>query len=188
MDMLKKGNKMRIIAGKYRHLQIEQPKDTQTRPTMDKVREALMSAITFNIIDSNVLDLFSGSGALGFEAISRGAKEAHLVDCSKEAINTIKNNYRTLKIKEPIFIYQKQYQDFLLEAKAKNLKFGLIFLDPPYKMDVYQEVVNMLFDYDLISTNAVIVMECSHHFDNDERFRKVKYYKYGTVFVTIYWR
>ena len=90
---------LRIIAGKYRHLIIEAPSTNTTRPTTDKVREAVMSSLGTSLIDATILDLFAGSGALGLEALSRGAKKAIFCDNNYLAIKTIKDNINKLKIK-----------------------------------------------------------------------------------------
>ena len=95
---------LRIIAGKYRHLQIKTPDVDSTRPTTDKVREALMSILSFNIPSKNVLDLFAGSGALGLESLSRGAASCHFVDTNKNAYRVIKENIKNLRISEPTFV------------------------------------------------------------------------------------
>ena len=104
---------IRIVSGKYRHLILKQPNVTSTRPTMDKVREALMSSLGFFIQNRTVLDLFAGSGALGLEALSRGAKKCVFVDNNFEAIKTIKENIRSLKIEEETEVIKSEYMSYL---------------------------------------------------------------------------
>lgn len=178
---------LRIIAGKYRHLQIKTPDVDSTRPTTDKVREALMSILSFNIPSKNVLDLFAGSGALGLESLSRGAASCHFVDTNKNAYRVIKENIKNLRISEPTFVSLEDYKTFL--NNHKDLKFGLVFLDPPYKMkEVYNEIVDFMFVNDMLTDDCVIVKECDEYFEDDKRFRKYKTYKYGIIHVSVYWR
>lgn len=178
---------LRIIAGKYRHLQIKTPEVDSTRPTTDKVREALMSILSFNIPSKNVLDLFAGSGALGLESLSRGAASCHFVDTNKNAYRVIKENIKNLRISEPTYVYLEDYKTFL--NNHKDLKFGLVFLDPPYKMkEVYNEIVDFMFVNDMLTDDCVIVKECDEYFEDDKRFRKYKTYKYGIIHVSVYWR
>ena len=178
---------LRIIAGKYRHLQIKTPDVDTTRPTTDKVREALMSILSFDIPNKDVLDLFAGSGALGLECLSRGANSCSFVDTNKNAYRVIKENIKSLKIEEETNVYLEDYKSFLHNNKGK--KFGLVFLDPPYKMkSVYNEIVNFLVENDMLTEDCVIVKECDEHFSEDDRFRKYKTYKYGIIHISVYWR
>ena len=178
---------LRIIGGKYRHLQIKTPDVDSTRPTTDKVREALMSALAFSIPGKDVLDLFAGSGALGLESLSRGANSCVFVDSNIHSFKVIKENIKNLKITEKTEEYLQDYKTFL--NNNKNKKFGLVLLDPPYKMkEVYDEIVDFLFENDMLTEDAVIVKECDEHFKDDERFSKYKTYKYGIIHVSVYWR
>ena len=174
---------LRIIAGKYRHLIIEAPSTNTTRPTTDKVREAVMSSLGTSLIDATILDLFAGSGALGLEALSRGAKKAIFCDNNYLAIKTIKDNINKLKISEEVEIYKCSYKEALNQLKEKN---EIIFLDPPYiKENVYQEVCDFLFDNNLLSNNAIIVKEWNKQIPIDNRFNHHKSYSYGTINILI---
>lgn len=178
---------LRIIGGKYRHLKIEAPDVDTTRPTTDRVREGLMSALSTYIPNKNVLDLFAGSGALGLESLSRGAKSATFVDANINAINTIKLNIKNIKIEEDTIVYFGKYKDFLNQNKDK--KYGVVFLDPPYKMkECYDEIVDFLFENDMLEEDAIIVKECDIDFGDDDRFVKRKSYKYGIIHLNVYWR
>lgn len=178
---------LRIISGKYRHLKIDVPNVDTTRPTTDKVREALMSAITFDIQEKDVLDLFSGSGALGLESLSRGAKSCTFVDNNPLSYKIIKNNIKNIKISEKTEVYLQDYKTFLKNNTDK--KYGLVFLDPPYKYkEVYDEIVDFLFENDMLTEDAVIIKECDVPFNEDQRFTKFKNYRYGIIHVSIYWR
>lgn len=174
---------LRIIAGKYRHLIISTPNNNITRPTTDKVREAVMSALGYSLIDSTVLDLFAGSGALGLESLSRGAKKTIFCDNNHIAINCIKLNIEKLKIKEEVEIIKSSYLECLKNLKEK---IDILFLDPPYKkIDVYQEVVDFMFKNDLFSNNAIVVKESNNKLPYDNRFSQHKEYNYGTINILI---
>lgn len=178
---------MRIVAGKYRHRLIDYPDINITRPTMDKVREALMSAIGPSIYNRVVLDLFAGSGALGLESLSRGARKCYFIDNSKASINVIKSNISKLKIEEETHVEFTNYKDFLI--RNQNLKFSLVFLDPPYKnKEVYDEVISLMLEKEMLSDNAIMVLESDIELGNKEGFKSYRHYKYGTVHVNIYWR
>ncbi len=174
---------LRIISGKYRHLIIEVPNTINTRPTTDKVREALMSALSNEIENRIVLDLFSGSGALAIEALSRGAKYAYLCDNSKLAITTIKKNLKKLGIINAGVLFL-DYKNALKYFKVNNIKFDLVFLDPPYiKKEIYKEVLIYLLENNLLNDNAILVEESNMEL-NDE-IGLSKNYKYGKIHVRI---
>lgn len=178
---------MRIVAGKYRHRLIDYPEIESTRPTMDKVREALMSALGNEIAGRVVLDLFAGSGALGIESLSRGAEKCYFVDNNQTAVNVIKNNIKKLSVSEETFIYKLSYKDFLDNNQDK--KFSLVFLDPPYKQkEAYSIIVEYLLSKEMLSEDAIIVMESDYEMTQDLNFKKFKHYKYGIVHVNIFWR
>ena len=181
---------MRIVGGKYRHRLISFPDDmTHTRPTKDRIREAIFSALG-NIEGYNVLDLYAGSGAMGLEALSRGASKATFVDVSPLAIKTIKDNIVSLKIPESEYeiIKNKDLQAIEL-FKEKGLKFDLVILDPPYEQGEYEKVVNLLFDNNLLSDKAIIVMEANRKITLENiDYQKNKEYHYGEIMVFIYWR
>ena len=181
---------MRIVGGKYRHRLISFPDDmAHTRPTKDRIREAIFSALG-DIEGYNVLDLYAGSGAMGLEALSRGASKATFVDISPLAIKTIKDNIVSLKIPESEYeiIKNKDLQAIEL-FKEKGLKFDLVILDPPYEQGEYEEVVNLLFDNNLLSDKAIIVMEANRKITLENiDYQKNKEYHYGEIMVFIYWR
>ena len=177
---------LRIIGGKYRRLIIDAPNVNTTRPTTDKVREALMSALGGDVYDAVVLDLFAGSGALGLEALSRGARECYFCDNNKIALSTIKNNIEKLKIEEECHVIFGGYKTTLERLKEQGVIFDLVFLDPPYKLkNTYLEVVSFLLDNNMLSDNAVIVKEGDNPFIEDDRFTSHKAYRYGIVNVMI---
>ena len=181
---------MRIVGGKYRHRLINYPDDmAHTRPTKDRIREAIFSALG-DISGSLVLDLYAGSGAMGLEALSRGAKHCAFVDVSALAIKTVKNNITSLKINEEEYQLIKDKDINALSLfKNNHQKFDVVFLDPPYEQGQYQEIVALLSEYDLLNDNYVIVIEANHDVDLENiEYQKKKEYHYGEIKVFIYWR
>ena len=177
---------LRIVGGKYRRLLIEAPNTNTTRPTTDKVREALMSALGGALYDDIVLDLFAGSGALALESLSRGSKECYFCDNNKLALNTIKQNVEKIKVEEEVHMVYGKYMNCLERLKGVNLVFDIVYLDPPYALKKsYDEVVDYLFENNMLSENAIIVKEGDEPFKEDERFTHHKAYKYGIVNIMI---
>lgn len=147
---------MRIIAGEHRGRRLFAPEGDETRPTGDKVKEALFSIIRSDVPDAEVLDLFAGSGALSLEALSRGAKSAVLCDKSKKAVAVIKRNVEMVGYSDRARIITGDWQT------AVAGKFSLVFLDPPYRMhEVYAEAANRLLSGGHLTDDALIVMEHS---------------------------
>ena len=130
-----KGNiiNMRIISGKARGTKLYTLDGTATRPTLDRVKESLFNIIQNDIEDSTVLDLFSGSGAIGLEFLSRGAKRAVLCDSSKDAIKIIKQNVQKTHFEEKVEVYNMEFTK--LVERLQNQKFDIIYIDPPYATD-----------------------------------------------------
>ena len=178
---------MRIVGGKYRHRIIIYPDDaTHTRPTKDRVREAIFSAIG-DISNARVLDLYAGSGAMGIEALSRGASHCTFVDISPIAIKTIKENLNNLKIDNNEYEVIKNKDISAIES-FKN-KFDLIILDPPYEEGQYELIVNLLKEKDLLNEHSIIVMEANRSIKLENiDYIKNKEYHYGEINVFIYWR
>ena len=178
---------MRIVGGKYRHRQIIYPDDVnQTRPTKDRVREAIFSALG-DISNARVLDLYAGSGAMGIEALSRGASHCTFVDISNNAIKVIKENIQNLKIPESEYdvIKNKDFNAFDI-FKNNKLKFDLVILDPPYEEGKYEEVLKTMIDGDLLNEEAIVVMESNRPISLENiDYQKNKEYHYGEIMVNI---
>ena len=173
---------IRITGGENRSRLLETPNTTLTKPTMDKVRAAVFSALGDAVRNAKVLDLFAGSGSYGFEALSRGAKEATFVDSSFEAIKAIKKNASNLN-RENVEILNSDVLAFL----SKNTHdFNIIFADPPYKLEVYEELVKTLIERKIISDGGIIVLESEKELNIDEsQFKSVRFYKYGLAKIYI---
>ncbi len=145
---------MRIISGKYKGKKLNGFNIEGTRPTMDRVKESLFGMIQTYIPDSIVLDLFAGSGALGLEAVSNGAKECYLIDNNVEAIKTIKENSQNFE--EQLNIIHIDYKKFL---KTTNKKFDIIFLDPPYKEKQLDTSLRIIEERGLLNKNGIVICE-----------------------------
>ena len=175
---------MRIISGIARGTKLETLEGKDTRPTLDRVKEPLFSIIQSYIYDSRVLDLFSGSGALALESISRGAKEATICDNSRKAIEIIKQNIKKTHFEDKVKIINKDYKKCLQELR--NNKFDIIFLDPPYKTEFGIEATRIISKNDLLKEDGIIVFETDQkeeeYIEELEQYASVKdLRKYGRV-------
>ena len=139
---------MRIISGIARGTKLETLEGKDTRPTLDRVKEPLFSIIQGYIYNAEVLDLFSGSGALALESISRGAKKAVSCDKSRKAIEIIRRNTQKTHFETSVDILNKDYKRALEELK--NKKFDIIFLDPPYETDFGIEAIKIIMQNDML--------------------------------------
>ena len=142
---------MRIIAGKNRGTKLYTlDGDDITRPTLDRVKESLFNIIMPYIENSNILDLFAGSGALGLESLSRGAGKVTFCDNSSKAINVIKNNINKTKLEKKTQVLHKDFSKAIIDLKNQKNKFDIIFLDPPYKTDYIIKAIEMIIEEDLL--------------------------------------
>ena len=177
---------MQIISGKYRARKLLAVDATTTRPTLARVKESIFNLIQGKISGSVVLDLFAGSGAFGAECISRNAKKVYFVDIEQKAINTIKTNTRNMS--EDFEILKIQYNLALENFSKNNIKFDLIYLDPPYKSDFAVKSIEMIISQNLLSDDGLIVVE--HESQNDlQNIPKCciieKSRKYGIAYIDI---
>ena len=177
---------MQIITGKYRARKLVAVNSELTRPTLARVKESVFNLIFDRIAGAVVLDLFAGSGAFGAECISRSAKKVYFVDNSAEAIKTIKLN--TKNMIEDFEILKSEFQDALTGFSKQNIKFDLVYLDPPYKSDFAIKALDKLDELGLLEKDATIVVE--HEFQNDLQNKKECYIiekskKYGIAFVDV---
>lgn len=177
---------MRVISGTARGKKLLSQEGLNTRPTLDRVKEALFNIIQFDIVGSKVLDLFSGSGALGIEALSRGAKYAVFCDNNKEAQIIIEKNIENTKQKEKSRIYKSDYLETLDKLNKNKDKFDIIFLDPPYKKDFALIALQKIVEYDLLTKEGIIVLETNdaNKKKEIENINKIKIFderKYGKV-------
>ena len=177
---------MRVITGKARGVQLKTPDGMNTRPTTDRVKEALFSIIHFDIPGADVLDLFAGTGQLGIEALSRGAASAVFVDVSNDACSLVKENLKRTKFQINTQVVKAEYMQYL---RTCDQKFGIIFLDPPYTEDFLEESLNFITEIDILQSGGIIVTErplgktLSGDFPG---YSRSKDYKYGKTILTIF--
>lgn len=175
---------MRVISGKLKGRVLKGYNIEGTRPTMDRVKESLFASIQNYIDDSIVLDLFAGSGNLGIEAISNGASICYFVDNNRECIKVINENINTFNINSQSVVLNK---DYLKALNDFDIKFDIIFIDPPYKYNIKKELLDIILNNNLLNNNGIIVFEYS----NDEEiitndFKLIKSKKYGDKYISIY--
>ena len=148
---------MRIISGTARGTKLFTLEGETTRPTLDRVKESMFNIIQNEVKNSIFIDLFSGSGAIGLEAASRGAKRVILCDKSKQAINIISKNIEKTHLKEKVELYNLDYE-LLLKTKIKE-QADIIYIDPPYKSDFAINAVNIILENGLVSEHSTIIIE-----------------------------
>lgn len=178
---------MRIISGIYKGRNIKGFELEGTRPTQSRVKESIFSMIQEKIPDAVVLDLFAGSGNLGIEALSNGAEMAYFVDLNKEACRVIQKNLQDLNILNAQ-VLQADYQKALTHFKNENIAFDVVFLDPPYKDFVLDEILEYLTENNLLTKEAWVICEYEkdHMKKNYEELLSIKEKKYGQKKVRIY--
>lgn len=180
---------MRVISGKAKGRRLFTIPGEATRPTTDRVKEAVFSLLGPNLQDAKVLDLFAGSGALGIEAISRGAAAAVFVDNSSRAVKVIKKNVESCGFQEEATTYRLNAQQALNKMKAEGRVFDLIFLDPPYNISNYDEIIQKIQDNGLLEKDARIVVEHDYKLSLPSEIGMlslIKDNKYGDIRISIY--
>lgn len=177
---------MRVIAGKAKGIQLKTPEGMLTRPTTDRVKEALFSIIQFELPGAAVLDLFGGTGQLGIEAMSRGALKAVFVDSRKDACQLIRTNLKRTHFEAQSSVVQCDYMDYLNRTKEK---FQIILLDPPYAEVYLENAIKKITEIDILQSGGIIIAErplgkdLPWEFEGYERSRD---YKYGKILLTLY--
>ena len=177
---------MRVIAGTARGVRLKTPEGMQTRPTTDRVKEALFSIIQFDLPGARVLDLFGGTGQLGIEAISRGASSSVFVDARREACQLIRCNLEKTHFEKQASVVQSDYMDFLNRTKER---FRVIFLDPPYAEVYLENALKRITEIDILKSGGIIVAERPAGKElpwNFEGYTRSRDYKYGTILLTVY--
>lgn len=177
---------LRIIAGKHRQRKIIAPHKKTIIPTKNIVREALFSIINVKINQSRFLDLFSGSGSIGLEALSRGAKHVTFVDKSFDAFKIIKQNILNFNEEENTTILQLDYEKALNFFALQNAQFDLIFVDPPYETNYYLKIATMVFELNLLNSNGLLIFESEIKIDSSNLVHfDLRSYKYGKTFLYV---
>ncbi len=176
---------MRVITGTARGRKLCEPKDMSVRPTTDMVKEAIFSVVQFDVPGRRVLDLFAGTGQLGIEAISRGARECVFVDNSAASIALVKKNLEICKMQAPVI------RADALSFLQGGGKFDLVFVDPPYHAGLYDKVLQTLFSFDMLSKGGIILVEsmCGEPMPEPvPPYVFGKSYRYGKISLTTYRR
>ena len=177
---------MRVITGKARGIVLKTPEGMETRPTSDRVKEALFSIIHFDVPASHVLDLFGGTGQLGIEALSREAKSAVFVDEREDACRLIRENLKRTKFEDNARVIRSDYMAYLKRCKVK---FDIILLDPPYAEVFLENSLKMITEIDILQSGGIIVTErpVGKELPWDfPGYARSKDYKYGKTLITIY--
>ena len=177
---------MRVITGSARGVQLKTPEGMVTRPTTDRVKEAMFSIIHFDIPGAHVLDLFGGTGQLGIEALSRGAKSAVFVDAGEPACRLIRENLKRTRLESQGKVVRSDYLAYLERAREQ---FDIILLDPPYAEVFLENALNKITEIDILRAGGIIVAErplgkeLPWEFQGYERSKD---YKYGNTLLTVY--
>lgn len=177
---------MRVITGKARGVQLKTPAGMATRPTADRVKEALFSIIQFELPGAKVLDLFGGTGQLGIEALSRDASSAVFVDAREDACSLIRENLKRTKLTQQAKVVHSDYLAYLNRCPEQ---FDIIFLDPPYAEEFLEKSIKRITEIDILHSNGIIIAErpIGKELPGDfEGYTRSKDYKYGKTLLTIY--
>ena len=177
---------MRIITGKAKGIRLNTLEGNTTRPTAERVKEAIFSMIQFDLEGRRVLDLFAGSGALGIEALSRGASHCIFSDKSQKSVSIVKTNVTKARLTDKAEIVKADYKEVLSDCTGKDKKFDIIFLDPPYAKGLLDEALQIIHSNSLLTETGVVVAE----FDNGtpldiQNYTLIKDKRYGRVCIYI---
>ena len=179
---------MRVITGSARGKRLREPQGRDTRPTTDRVKEGLFSAIQFDIEGKKILDLFAGTGQLGIECLSRGAASAVFTDSDPKAVALIRDNLRETGLQDRATVLQTDALDFLARTQER---FDLIFLDPPYASGLLAQAVERIAAFDILKSRGIIAAEYPRTAplpDLPPSVRAGRTYRYGKIAVTLFHR
>jgi RNA methyltransferase, RsmD family len=180
---------MRIITGTARGCQLATLEGEATRPTMERVKEAVFSMIQFDIEGRNVLDLFAGSGQMGLEAVSRGAAKATFIDISREVVDIVIANAKKARLFEKCRVSLSDFTPFLKGAKGKE-KYNIIFIDPPYNLDIMADVLKKIKNAEICADGCILVCETGASFATEgetfgDYYEVIKTAKYSRTYITL---
>ena len=177
---------MRVITGTARGVQLKTPEGMNTRPTTDRVKEAMFSIIHFDIPGARVLDLFGGTGQLGIEALSRGAASAVFVDAGDQPCKLIRENLKRCKLESNANVIRSDYLQYLERCTDR---FDIVLLDPPYAEVFLENAIKKITEIDILKSGGIIVAERPVGKDIPGDFpgyARSKDYKYGNTLITLY--
>lgn len=188
MKILLGGLGVRVISGSARGLKLNTPGDDRVRPTTDRVKESMFNIIQDWVYDSQVLDLFAGSGALGIEALSRGASQAVFCDNSLDSIKIIKSNIEKARVADRSQIVSGDFKRCLRDMEAKNQSFDMIFVDPPYYEGLFEEVLDTISSCKILKKDGMVIVErdAKKPIGQVEGLEVYKEKKYGITMLTFY--
>ncbi|MGB8455000.1 MAG: 16S rRNA (guanine(966)-N(2))-methyltransferase RsmD [Anaerocolumna sp.] len=175
---------MRVIAGKAKRLKLKTIDGLDTRPTTDRIKETLFNMVNQGLADCDFLDLFSGSGAIGIEALSRGAKSAVFVENAKSAVECINSNLHSTNLKDGAQVLALDVLSAIRALEVEGKVFDFIFMDPPYNQGLEQQVLEVLQNSNILYCNTMIIveasMETSFEYLENTRFHIYKQKEYKT--------
>lgn len=182
---------LRIITGTAKGKKLKTLEGEATRPTSERIKEAIFSAIQFDLEERRVLDLFAGSGQMGLEALSRGAASVMFIDSAREAIDIVKENARSVGFFDKSRYLVSDYRNYIRKASGRE-KFDLVFIDPPYAMQCCADAVKKLVESDLLLNGAIVVLESGEEeidiasLDSFEVIKSTHYGKKSFVNILLY--
>lgn len=180
---------MRVIAGTAKRTQLKSPKGMDTRPTTDRVKESVFNILAPVVVDSNFLDLFSGTGGMAIEALSRGAYQAVLVEKNAKTATVIRENLKLTKLSVNAEVIVKDTYAAIKMLAEQHRKFDIIYIDPPYFEDYYQRVLVAISQYQLLTSDGIVVVESSNKVtlvDAVETLSMMRKQKYGDTIIYFY--
>ncbi|MCU1285196.1 MAG: putative methyltransferase [Acidobacteriales bacterium] len=169
---------MRVIAGKFRSRKLNAPPGTETRPTSDRLRETLFNVVGPRVPDSVWLDLYAGTGAVGIEAISRGARQVYFVESEKKPARIIRENLKTLNIDEGSEVIERDVVQAVRLLDSQVVLCDFCFLDPPYgSHGAYEQVLGFISQSRLLNVQSIVIAEHDKHFDPGAKFGALERYR-----------
>ena len=176
---------MRIITGSARGAKLETLDGLDTRPTAERVKEAVFSMIQFELEGRQVLDLFGGSGQMALEALSRGAAKATIVDSNPDAVRVIKANAQHTKLYDRTVVLNSDFRAYIRGNKGKA-QFDIVFLDPPYALNVLNEAVEKLTEADMVRQNGIVICESDDPTPVAcDGYKQRRHARYGRIYITV---
>jgi len=180
---------LRVIAGEYRGRRLDRIEGTDIRPTSDMVKESLFNILGDAVIDSNFLDLFGGTGGIGIEALSRGAKHVVFIDSNIKSIKVLKENLKHLNIENNIEVFHTDYSTAISKLYKYNKQFDIIFIDPPYSVGIAQSALGELDRNPIIAQAGLVIVEHDSRDEMPESTGKLYMYRnkqYGNTTLSFY--
>ncbi len=182
---------MRIITGKAKGVRLNTLPGDAVRPTTEMAKEGIFSAIQFDLTEKSFLDLFAGSGQMGLEAVSRGAKNAVFVDASEDSIKIVRKNVEKTGFQSQTKVIRSEYGEFIKAAGKRGMKFDFIFADPPYEKDLTAELIKRLVRAELLNPGGLMMLEtAADSLDESkipegvrQQLESIKQYKFSKCYV-----